>query len=105
MATGAKITKRSVTLQYMAAGTTYTTQLEFFPILDAKGEGTGSRTNRIFNLNRIGQQMLTTEVASAALVNSNGKYHVDYSTGILTCRPALGGYPVIWYQTKETTQP
>lgn len=99
------IHKNQSDFQFMEAGVTYTLQLSPYPILDARGVGVGAITNRIFNFNRIGKTMFTTEVATVDLVNVIGEYHINYTTGLFTGIPAAPGYCKVWYQSKEVAQP
>ena len=97
--------KNKSDFQYMVPGTVYTLQLSPFPILNLKGSDTGSVGDKLFNFNSVGKEMFPTEVATAALVNASGEYHVDCTLGIFTGQPAIGGYAKVWYQTKEIVLP
>lgn len=99
------IVKTTMAFQFMVPGTVYSVQLQPFPVLDAKGLNIGSFGDRVFNFDRIGKLMFTTEVSTEAAVNAAGEYYIDYTNGIFIGQPAAPGYCRVSYQSKEVAQP
>ena len=98
-------------MTYMKLGTAYDAFLSDtkfanggLPILNSKGGEPGSFGDTSVRLSPESQNMFTTEVATSAAVNANGKYFIDYNTGQFRGQPADSGYALMFWQTKLISQ-
>jgi hypothetical protein len=98
--------KCKMQMTHVSLGGTYTAYLNdpkqsnSVPILGKLGEEVGSLGDSSVYFDSNGKTIFKTEVATVALVNANGKYNIDYSTGAFTGIAAGDGYPKVFWATK-----